>query len=222
MVGHYAVQRMKVIIDGKEKGAALSMNTMTHPDYQGRGIFPELAMHVYKQCEDSGIELIFGFPNENSYIGFVKKLGWYGFGKVQAWILETIQKIFLDDSPYVIKELTHFDDRFDFFWQKAKPDCRFVVPRTGDYLNWRYFKKPGNEYHVVAVNDSSGDIKGYGVYKIYCGVRGKVGHIIDFLFIKEPRVAETIIDYGLRYFYAANVDSVSLWVQDKGRAHKIL
>lgn len=222
LVGHYAVHRIKVVVDGKEKEAALSMTTMTHPDYRGRGIFPELARCVYKQCEDYGIELVFGFPNENIYRSRVEKLGWIGFGKVQAWFLENIQEKGTSESQYVIREIMHFDDRFDLLWEKAKPDSGFILPRTKVYLNWRYFLKPGNEYHVVALIDSSGNIKGYAVYKIYHGGNEKVGHIIDFLFIKEPGVAETIIDYGLRYFFAANVDSVSLWVQDKSEVERIL
>lgn len=55
--------------------ACQSADTMTDPDYRGEGLFTKLARMTYLEAQKQGIQLIFGFPNENSYPGFIK-LGW--------------------------------------------------------------------------------------------------------------------------------------------------
>ncbi|MES2274844.1 MAG: GNAT family N-acetyltransferase [Bacteroidota bacterium] len=56
--------------------AAQSADTMTHPKYQGKGLFTKLANLTFNLCKENGIRVIFGFPNQNSLPGFINKLGW--------------------------------------------------------------------------------------------------------------------------------------------------
>jgi len=56
--------------------AAQSVDTMTHPDYRGLGLFVKLAEQTYSICEAEGIRLIFGFPNQNSFPGLANRLEW--------------------------------------------------------------------------------------------------------------------------------------------------
>jgi GNAT superfamily N-acetyltransferase len=65
--------------------SAQSGDTMTHPTHQGKGLFTALALKTYELCREEGIHLVFGFPNQNSYPGFVKKLGWSHFDDLQAY-----------------------------------------------------------------------------------------------------------------------------------------
>ena len=55
--------------------AAQSVDTMTHPAYRYQGLFVQLAERTFDLCRMEGINLIFGFPNQNSLKGFMK-LGW--------------------------------------------------------------------------------------------------------------------------------------------------
>lgn len=61
---------------GKNYLAAQSGDTMTHPAHGGKGLFTTLAKMTYELARKEGIQFIFGFPNENSYPGFVRKLNW--------------------------------------------------------------------------------------------------------------------------------------------------
>jgi GNAT superfamily N-acetyltransferase len=72
----YGVFPVMMIIDGKRVLAAQSGDTMTAPKHQGKGLFTRLAKITYELAKAEGIELIFGFPNQNSYPGFKNKLGW--------------------------------------------------------------------------------------------------------------------------------------------------
>jgi hypothetical protein len=64
---------------------AQSGDTITHIDHQKKGLFIELAKRTYELCIELSIKLVFGFPNENSYPGFIRKLNWLDFGAFQTF-----------------------------------------------------------------------------------------------------------------------------------------
>ncbi|MFN8322539.1 MAG: GNAT family N-acetyltransferase [Chitinophagales bacterium] len=72
----YGVYPYKTEYKGKEYLAAQSGDTMTHPSHTGKGLFTTLAKMTYQLAKEEGIQFIFGYPNQNSYPGFVKKLSW--------------------------------------------------------------------------------------------------------------------------------------------------
>ncbi len=67
--------------------AAQSGDTMTHPEYRNRGLFVELCNLTIDLCRQTEVRLLFGFPNQNSYPGFVNKLGWTSTGKLECFCL---------------------------------------------------------------------------------------------------------------------------------------
>lgn len=81
----YGVFPVRVRLNGKEYLAAQSGDTMTHPEHRGKGLFVELARRTYALAQESGIVFVFGYPNKNSYPGFVRKLGWKHPFDMIAW-----------------------------------------------------------------------------------------------------------------------------------------
>ncbi|OGS79814.1 MAG: hypothetical protein A3D31_07630 [Candidatus Fluviicola riflensis] len=73
---YYGVFPVKVIIENRSYLVAQSGDTMTHKLHQGKGLFVRLAKETYQLAAENGVQLVFGFPNSNSYPGFVKKLNW--------------------------------------------------------------------------------------------------------------------------------------------------
>ncbi len=73
---YYGVFPMNIELNGKTVKAAQSGDTMTSPFHQGKGLFTYLAIQTYELCKKEGIEIVWGFPNENSIYGFEKKLNW--------------------------------------------------------------------------------------------------------------------------------------------------
>lgn len=67
--------------------AAQAADAMTHPDYRKQGLLAELASHTFQLCRSSGIEVIFGFPNQNSYPILVNKLGWQPTERMGCFII---------------------------------------------------------------------------------------------------------------------------------------
>jgi hypothetical protein len=67
--------------------AAQSGDTMTHPAHQGKGLFIKLALMTYEYVRNNGVKFVFGFPNQNSYPGFVKKLNWRHVEDIHAYLI---------------------------------------------------------------------------------------------------------------------------------------
>ena len=61
--------------------AVRAVDTATHPDHQGRGLFRALTMHAVEQCRDDGIGFVFNTPNEQSRPGYLK-MGWREVGRL--------------------------------------------------------------------------------------------------------------------------------------------
>jgi GNAT superfamily N-acetyltransferase len=76
VVGHYAVIPVPMQIKGEAILGTLSLDTMTHPDYQRQGILTTLASELYAELGRDGFPLTYGFPNENSVGALVNKLRW--------------------------------------------------------------------------------------------------------------------------------------------------
>jgi hypothetical protein len=55
--------------------SAQSADTMTHPEHRYKNLFLDLSNMCFDLSRQNGIELIYGFPNQNSYHGAIK-LGW--------------------------------------------------------------------------------------------------------------------------------------------------
>ena len=74
-VAYYGVIPTIVSIAKQKVLAAQSCDTMTHPAHTKKGLFTELAKRTFELAKQKGIHFVFGFPNQNSYPGFIKHLG---------------------------------------------------------------------------------------------------------------------------------------------------
>jgi GNAT superfamily N-acetyltransferase len=85
IVGQYALWPTPLRLGGRATRGAQSLDTMTHPDYRGQGMFTVLAEECMKFAASRGIELLYGFPNENSQPGFVRRLDWDHTGDIPTF-----------------------------------------------------------------------------------------------------------------------------------------
>ena len=75
LAAHYATIPIKMIIDGQKRKGLLSLNTATHPEHRGKGLFVKLAQQTYNYAKENGYDYVIGVANANSTHGFVKYLG---------------------------------------------------------------------------------------------------------------------------------------------------
>lgn len=145
LVGHYAVSPVEMIVEGKKVLTALSMTTMTHPEYSGKGIFTKLAESLYQRIAQDGFEFVWGFPNNNSHYGFIKNLNWSNIS------LQGMMHLKIDDFK-LISSPVHFDSAENFdseIFKNFIPKKSVSINKSSQYLNWRYISNPSNKYKVL-------------------------------------------------------------------------
>jgi GNAT superfamily N-acetyltransferase len=70
---------------GRTWSAVRAVDTATHPDYQGRGIFKRLTTSSLEVLRDEGVAHVFNTPNEQSRPGYLK-MGWEQVGKLPVGV----------------------------------------------------------------------------------------------------------------------------------------
>lgn len=86
LVAHYVCIPACAQVGGEVVKVLLSLNTATHPDYQGKGLFTQLAERTYSTGVALGYDCIYGVANANSTPGFIRKLKFQLVGRLQAMV----------------------------------------------------------------------------------------------------------------------------------------
>lgn len=76
VVGSYSVMPMMLNVMGRPVPACQSVDTAVHPDHRGQRMFEATASDCYAWCANEKLMAVIGFPNANSYPGFVRTLAW--------------------------------------------------------------------------------------------------------------------------------------------------
>jgi GNAT superfamily N-acetyltransferase len=74
LAAHYVCVPARARVAGEDVRVLLSLNTATHPDYQGKGLFTKLAAMTYNAGAEQGFDAVYGVANANSTPGFLRKL----------------------------------------------------------------------------------------------------------------------------------------------------
>lgn len=147
LASHYAVSPFRLCSDDEVCLAALSMTTMTHPDYSGQGLFPRLAETLYSDLAESGYAAVVGFPNANSHGVFIDKLDWLDIHAQHALIRDVEEN--LAPNQQCTAE-TYFAGQRACAIDKAATDVSWAW--DVDVFSWRVSEKSGNEYYVTEIS----------------------------------------------------------------------
>lgn len=169
----YGVYPYMTAYKGKQYLAAQSGDTMTHPKHVGKGLFTTLAKMTYELAKQEGIQFIFGFPNENSLPGFVRKLSWVQDDNLKnyKWQVLTfpcaaIAKKFPFLLPfhksYVNLVLSFFKSDKEFLPNSVFNSETGGVHRSKEFSNYKSFYNN----HLVKIADTYAWIKTDGVLVI--------------------------------------------------------
>jgi GNAT superfamily N-acetyltransferase len=127
LAAHYAVCPLEARIDGECVRGLLSLNTATHPDYQGRGLFTKLAETAYGLGAQAGYGFVIGVANANSTPGFLRRLAFQDFGRLEAGVLARLPRAFSDAQ--VQYQGAWRPELLD--WRLANPQGRYATARRG-------------------------------------------------------------------------------------------
>lgn len=148
-VAFYGVYPCFIDYNGTKYLVAQSGDTMTHSKHTGKGLFTILATKTYQYCKANGVHLVFGFPNQNSYPGFVQKLGWTHFDDLHS------SQIRVKCIPWIrIKKTFHLSQKIHDIW------CDLILSLLPKGSSFENSSKDEN----TAVVDHSKDFFAYKTY----------------------------------------------------------
>ncbi|MBR5653171.1 MAG: GNAT family N-acetyltransferase [Prevotella sp.] len=75
IVAHQSFVPELMEVDGRVVRCARSMAVVTHPDYQGKGLFSTLTNMAVEEARQQGYEFLYAITNGNSFPRFVKHCG---------------------------------------------------------------------------------------------------------------------------------------------------
>ena len=212
LIANYSASAVPMSIDGKVVLSLLSMSTMTHPKYCGKGIFTRLACELYRE-EKEKFDCIWGFPNANSHASFITKLGWTDLYEVPTKSINFNVISDLKLPKYIVE-----DDQFSLNYpDQVGLSENISVIKNANYLRWRYRDNPINRYKCFAFTDDGATVKGFAVVKIF-------GPSLDLLELHGETYE--IFDSLLRsvYFYGskAKKDNLNLWSLPWMKSHPVI
>jgi hypothetical protein len=86
LAAFYGIVPLRFRVDGQDLMGAQSLDSMTHPDFQRRGLFAKLGNLAYREtCRE--VPVVFGFPNESALPPRVARLGWVALRPVPRFVL---------------------------------------------------------------------------------------------------------------------------------------
>jgi GNAT superfamily N-acetyltransferase len=172
LVGLRVFIRWRWASRGSNISAVRAVDTATHPDWRGQGIFSRLTRAMIDRMRDEGVSLVFNTPNDQSRPGYLK-MGWISIGRTSFWVkplrpLRMVRAIAGNghvtvDGPVPASDASFsaatFLDRVAgasldrFLSALHASEEKLVTPRDSDYLRWRYARIPGLSYQAVGELD---------------------------------------------------------------------
>lgn len=213
LVGHYALFPIDVILNGKITKTGFSMTTMTLKEYSGLGIFSTLAKNLYLDSFND-LNIIWGFPNNNSLHGFVKNLNWIHICDINMLVkdISSEDRDAQYDNKY-INEIKEFSSEYNDLNLKVASKYNFIVNRNEDYLNWRFVQNPVNKYHILEYKREN-ILKGYCVYKLYKNKESYFIDTVDILAVDKYIFSELILKVILEA-KKRQIKYVNIWMEDE-------
>ena len=164
LAGQYAASQAPLLVNGVLQPSALSMSTMTHPDFRGQGLLQLLGEALYDQLSQDDFTCAWGFPNPMINGTRQKKLAWQPICDVPSLSLELERARPENDSFEQVKIAD-----WDAFFSDADPEVplgKIQSLRTAEILKWRTNRNPINTYSCFTTILGNGEC-GYAVCKAF-------------------------------------------------------
>jgi hypothetical protein len=173
IVGFYMVWPMP-FSDGQEQVmGGQPIDSMVHPNFQGKGMLRELACRCYELSNKGKLAVMFGAPNRAAYAGNVGALNWCHVGNILEYLrplapmsyhnvrwIEQGDRWICDSADSRLSGCTvQRDCPIDLGLQceELSPLKRsWQVSRTAQWMNYRYRSVPDAEYYAVRLPEDRG------------------------------------------------------------------
>jgi hypothetical protein len=238
----YAGIPLRCNLFGRERVSMVSVDTMTAPEFQKRGLLTQVGRFAYDQWRAASAAFVIGLPNER-WGSRTNALGWIDLFPLQ-WLTRPLRPEVLlarrsnlralarltwigsilnrwwdrslqPDRSISIRSIQQAGSEFDQVWNKIRSTDQISVVRDSTWVNWRYLTAPMFDYRVLFA-ERSGQPLGYAAYRIAIEGERKIGYIAEV--IANPQggpVWKTLLSQVLRALREARVETaVTLAVPD--------
>lgn len=214
LIGQFGAVPLRVSVDGQARIAALALNVVTDAAYQRQGVFARLGSAADEQMARAGVTFAFALPNENSFPGFVRRLGYHHVGDVPLLVRPVnVRRLVTKRAPLpglgalasalarpltpplpatvppvddvTVTPVERFDGAFDAFWQRIDGRQRVMVVRDTTYLDWRFHRIPLRRYECFRATED-GELTGYVVVRAAEIAEMRAGLVVDFVVGPAP------------------------------------
>jgi hypothetical protein len=202
LVAYTALTPGAAFYSGKEIIAAVSGTTMADADYPGA------SFQLFSECKNKNndVNLIYGFPNRNSFNICVKYLKHRHVGDVAFWTARAKKK----NVSNKIMQFDSFSNEYEKISRALAKEHVFIKTRKKEYLNWRFFQKPGNIYKCFEyIND--GQRQGYIVVDTYEENSVIQLQVVD-LIADTKAVLKELLRYAINLAVEWNCRFIKLWL----------
>ena len=203
LVGMRSFLRWNLRVHDQILPVAKPVDTVTHPEFQRRGIFRLLTQEACQRAAAAGVCFLFNTPNQNSRPGYLQ-LGWREVGRLPVRVCLR--------RPLVIST-SLLRSWFGGKRPAARLSCKCTLPsaaevladragieallaalpletcattvRSYPWLRWRYGEHPHADYRAVAFREG-GELAGLA----FCRMRERRGlaeAIVDDVLVREDR-----------------------------------
>lgn len=179
IIGLRAFMRWEFQVEDRTVRAVRAVDTATHPDYRGRGLFTRLTMEALETLR-ADTDLVFNTPNAKSGPGYLK-MGWRPVTTVRVLIrprrpvrlLRNLRSRDAKPPPSSIHvdapsaaDVLEGSDGLDRLLQISERDpARFSTPRSRRIIGWRYGPRSPLDYRVVTERQG-GVLRGLAVFRV--------------------------------------------------------
>jgi hypothetical protein len=210
LLAHYAVMPVEINHSGEYVKGGQSGDTAVAAKAAGRGLFKKCATETFDSMSADGYQLVYGFPNSESYPGFVRRLGWRRISRLTRYTLrlkaiggllpsmtsaililkeayEKTKKSSQNEPPHTYNANTHLSKEVEGLWNTVKDYEACSIVKNLAYLDWRYSRNRLENYLYYEMR-IKGILEGIVIYR--CNNRSAT--------ITEVMVARKNIRYSRR------------------------
>jgi len=223
----------KFVIGSKEVLAAQSCDSAVLPQYRGKGVFSRIIRSAEKQCQMDGVTFLFGFPNGNSYPGFIK-LGWVHVGDFyRAFLPLNTGKLFERKLGKLISTIVAivanplFQLKLKIFARKAtgvdiqiSENCPFmesdyevinrtegiIIKRSAECYKWKVDNNPSKRFKYIVARDRD-NLLGFIIYKT---ANGGTINVVDWQCFEPDKAKQKIVLAKLLYQLRGRGTTISI------------
>jgi hypothetical protein len=181
IIGFRALMRWRFRSGDREISAVRPVDTVTHPEARGQGVFSRLTRTALDSLHGE-VDLVFNTPNANSLPGYLK-MGWRVTGDIPVSVRVRKPARFLGgklrrgrepstpserpavEAPTAADALRDEREVAALLERAERPGPGWSTPRSVEFLRWRYGDAPLLDYHAATV-ERDGDLAGLAFFRL--------------------------------------------------------